>query len=72
MMVCTPHPASADVLPKASSLLFGDQDKEPHPLLAEYEQLYLRGLDNDAVEKTSMPELSSSSWDPLLRLLRRQ
>ena len=51
MTARTPRPVSDDSSPEAPSPFCGDQDEEPNPFLAEYEQLCPGGLDQGAVEE---------------------
>ena len=51
MTARTPLPVSDDSSPEAPSPFCGDQDEEPNPLLAVYEQLCPGGLDEGAIEE---------------------
>ena len=51
MTVRTPRPVPDDSSPEAPASFCGDQDEEPNPLLAEYEQLCPGGLDEGVVEE---------------------
>ena len=47
----TPRPVSDDSSPDALAPFCGNQNEEPNPLLAEYEQLCPSGLNKGAVEE---------------------
>ena len=50
-MARTPHPVSDNSSPEAPLPFCGDQDKEPNPLLAQYEQLCPDELHKGAVDE---------------------
>ena len=50
-MVRIPRSVSDGSLPEAPSPFFGDQDEEPSPLLAQYEQLCHGRLDKGTIEE---------------------